>query len=230
MSFFHQIFRRIKTAAASSDISPTPPESRLGQFGAMDPKEILFSMPTLENTMPAFAPQPVGNQACQRMHEDDWRQFEFIDGRFRDELAREIGAIDKIWQKQAVPIGEGMTAFRETHVRTLIPRPLDISMDVSGFESLFGVVATPVALLFDDRALADVYAARLDNVFLYGAIQRNRLTTLGVEPSSSFALPDEAARRLGKLIVDHDLTLVHWRSRTVFESPQAAMKYLTGRD
>ena len=129
------------------------------QFGTMDPKKILFSVPTLENTMPVLMAEPIGNRTCQYMHEDDWRQFEFIDGRFRDELAREIAAIDRIWQEQSVPLGEGMTAFRQVHLRELIPQPLDMATDVAAFEALFGVKATPMVLLSGEHALANVYAA-----------------------------------------------------------------------
>ena len=85
-----------------------------------------------------------------------------------------------------------------------------------------------MVLLSGEHALANVYAAWYENVFLYGVIQQNRLTTLGIQPSGRFTLSEEAVQRLGKLVIDHDLKLVHWRSRTVFESPQAAMKYLTG--
>jgi len=85
-----------------------------------------------------------------------------------------------------------------------------------------------MTLIGYDDTLRDVHAIRLKNVIIYGAIQGDRLITLGVEALDRFAITGQTANRLEEFFIKHDLRLVHWPSRTVFETPQAAMKYLRG--
>lgn len=193
----------------------------------MDPQEILFSMPTINDALPSNLGSASPGDDCYQMHEDDWRQFEFVSAVFSSELADEIGAIDKIWTEQSVPVGEH-SAFRAIHVRQAIPTPLDIPFTVAEFEEIFGQKVCPITIGGYNRVLKDVHAIRLDNLIIYGTISAGRLSTLGLEPLDRFTLPDEAAGRLENFVTSHDLRLVHWRSRTLFETPKAAMKYLRG--
>ena len=80
----------------------------------VDPKTILFSLPTIENTMPPLEP---GDAACM-MHEDDWRQHELVSSRFEPEIAAELADIRKVHEDR-----EGM-GFKTIHVRSRIPEPL----------------------------------------------------------------------------------------------------------
>lgn len=194
----------------------------------MDPQDILFSTPTLNDALPtAFGPS-IAAADCFQMHEDNWRQFEFVSASYRTELASELAAIDKIWKEQGIPLGNDGTAFRSVHVRSRITKPLDIPMSVAEFEKLFGGPASPIALVGNKRILRDVHAIRRKNVVIYAVIQANRMTTLGIEPLDRFAITDEAADRLEQFITEHHLQLIHWPSRTHFETPQSAMNYLRG--
>jgi hypothetical protein len=194
----------------------------------MNPQDLLYPMPTLNDAVPTALGPPVPAEGCYQMHEDDWRQFEFVSGAFAAEIASDIAAIDKIWKEQSVPLGEGNTAFRRIHVRQKIPQPLDIPMSPADLEKLFGGRASSMTLMGYDKVLRDVYAIRLKNVIVYAVIHADRMTTLGLEPEDRFVIAGDAGDRLEQFVTEHDLRLVHWRSRTLFETPQAAMKYLRG--
>ncbi|NQT15237.1 MAG: hypothetical protein HQ582_20945 [Planctomycetes bacterium] len=194
----------------------------------MDPSDILFSTPTLNDALPELA-DVLADDACIRMHEDDWRQFEFVSSAFAEELLTELSAIDAIWKEHGVPIGDGH-AFRAVHVRKAIPRPLGIPFAVSDFEAMFGTQAEPIALLGYDEVLADVYAIRLEKLIVYAVISEGKMTALGLEPLDAFALQGDLAERFGAFLIKHDLRLVHWRSRTLFDSPAEAMEYLRGNE
>lgn len=103
----------------------------------MKTDDILFSTPTLNDSLPTeLGPTAIGNE-CYQMHEDDWRQFEFVSESFRQEVASELHAIDRIWTEKSVSVGNTMTAFREVHIRKNIPIPLDVPMSIADFEKLF---------------------------------------------------------------------------------------------
>lgn len=194
----------------------------------MNPQDILFSTPTLNDALPAALGPPIPKEGCCQMHEDDWRQFEFVSSTFAPEIASELEAIDKIWKEESVPIGDKGTAFRSVHVRKSIPKPLEIPMTLADFEKLFGGRASSMALIGNDKCLRDVHAIQLKNVIIYGVIQDDRLITLGIEPQDRFVITGETSDRLEPFLIKHGLRLVHWRSRKVFETPAAAIKYLRG--
>ena len=194
----------------------------------LDPKDILFSTPTLNDALPAELGPSAPGDDCFQMHEDDWRQFEFVSAALGAETSSELAAIDRIWKEQSVALGNDATAFRNVHVRQRIPTPLDVPMSLAEFEALFGKRASPVTFFGYEKVLRDVHAIPLDNVVVYAVIQNDRIKTLGLEPQGRFAITGDAADRLERILTEHDLRLVHWRSRTLFDTPQAAMKYLRG--
>ena len=192
----------------------------------MDPSDILFNTPTLNDALPQVGDMVAGDK-CIRMHEDDWRQFEFVSSAFAEELSAELSAIDAIWKEHSVPL-DGGHAFRSVHVRKAIPEPFNIPFAVSDLETMFGSQTEPISLLGYDSVLADVYAISLENLVVYAVISDGKMTTLGLEPLGAFTLQGDLAERFNTFLTKHDLRLVHWRSRTLFESPAHAMKYLTG--
>jgi hypothetical protein len=194
----------------------------------VNPKDVLFTTPTLNDALPKASDDPAPADSCYEMHEDNWRQFEFVSPSFADEIAAEVAAIDKIWKEESVPLQGMGTAFRRVHVRKRIPKPLAIPLSPADFEKLLGSLASPMTLTGYDKTLRDVRAARLTNVIIYGAFHGGKVTTIGIEALDRFAIGGEPANRLEQFVVEHDFRLVHWPSRTVFKTPQAAMKYLRG--
>jgi hypothetical protein len=195
---------------------------------AVDLQDLLYSTPTLNDALPSALGGAVPAQGCHEMHEDDWRQFEFVSSTFPAEVAAEVADIDRIWKEQSVPVGDGLTAFRAIHVRRRIPQPLSIPMSGADLEKLFGAKASPMTLRGYDRVLDGASAFRLQGVVACSLIVDGKLTVLGLEAQGRFAIWGELGDRLERFLLDHDLRLVHWRSRTVFETPQASMTYLRG--
>jgi hypothetical protein len=188
---------------------------------------MLFTTPTLNDALPTTFSEVVADADCFRMYEDDWRQFEFVSSEFAKELKAELKAIDKIWKKKSVPLGEHH-AFRKVHVRKAIPQPLNIPFTVSDLEAVFGAKVKPITISGYDKVLVDVYAISLENLIVYAVISDGKLRPLGLEPLGRFVLEDEVAQRFGEFLSKHDLKLVHWRSRTLFDSPAETMNYLRG--
>jgi hypothetical protein len=81
----------------------------------VDPRTVLFSLPTLENALP---PMQDGDGDALRIHEDDWRQLELVAARFEPEVVAELAAIREVHAERD---GAG---FRRLHVRERIPQPL----------------------------------------------------------------------------------------------------------
>jgi len=63
---------------------------------------------------------------------------------------------------------------------------------------------------------------------VYAAIHADRILALGLEASGRVSFNADVADGLERFVTENDLRLVHWRSRTLFPSPDAAMQYLRG--
>ena len=207
---------------AGFSVNASPPTT------TVDPNDILFSTSTLNDSLPALSYTPVPATG-HRMHEDDWRQFEFIDPAFSKETAAELAEIDRVWKEQSVDVGQGMTAFRKLHVRKRIARPIDVPTPAADFAKVFGGEPIPIALRGEETTIRDVQAVKIGSVILYGKIENDRLTTLGIERDGAIDLQPEAADRLDRFVTQHKLQLVHWPSRTRFETPDAVMKFLRAK-
>src|SRR6266536_1782860 len=60
-----------------------------------DPKTVLFSVPTICDEAPETVQNPVHDSPdAFRIHEDDWRQIEFIEGVGLPEIDREMADIE----------------------------------------------------------------------------------------------------------------------------------------
>lgn len=91
----------------------------LARLASMNPQDILFSLPTISNDMGRAVGNALPNDNIFAIHEDDWRQVEFVSTRFSSEIGQEIGDIRQIWKSQKRGAG-----FETLHVRERIPEPL----------------------------------------------------------------------------------------------------------
>jgi hypothetical protein len=143
----------------------------------VDPKTLLFSLPTIENTMP---PLGEGSAACN-MHEDDWRQHELVSARFEPEIAAELADIRKIHEDRK---GVG---FQSIHVRSRIPEPL--AGRTLALADLTTALGDPVreAVALSGSVVTGGFAYAIGGGYLYGREDGGLVREVGVargtEPS-----------------------------------------------
>jgi hypothetical protein len=193
----------------------------------MKPQDILYTTPTINDALPKLSQNETGNELTVRIHEDDWRQFEFVSLNHKEQINYELNSIDAIWKKHSVPIGE-YTGFNSIHVRKKITKPLSIKFSKSEFEKLIGGTSVGITFLDNSREIEDVYAIRKAGYIFYAHITANKLVTLGVERNTDEFLPEEVAKNIKNFVDENDLALIHWRSRTAVHPPEHVYNYFTG--
>jgi hypothetical protein len=110
--------------------SATPPDkvdfARTGQLRIVlseimhsPPGEILFSLPTISDDCGQATGNVLPHDGHFQIHEDDWRQVEFVAESFREAVAQELNDICAIHNQERVGL-----AFRRIHIRRRIPQPL----------------------------------------------------------------------------------------------------------
>jgi hypothetical protein len=196
------------------------------EVDTLDPNKILFSTPTLNDAIPTTVEGGAIRDGCIQLHEDDWRQFELVSAGLKPEVDAELLDIIAIWDNHSVPLGNSGTAFREVHVRKRLPMGLDVEIPLSEFELLVGGVTQPMTFYGYGEVLCDVHAARIDNLIIYAHVTDRSVTSIGLHVIEQFSLPTDFAVRFREFLLRHDLMLVHWRSRTLFESSDDVLGYL----
>jgi hypothetical protein len=163
----------------------------------VDPKELLFSLPTLANELPAMRDGDAS--AALVLHEDDWRQVELVSSRFEPEIAAELAAIRVIYAAR-----KGV-AFEKLHVREHIPEPLaGVALSVDQIKAALGgdVARRELAIRDTPGVVEGGFAFLVDGGAVYGYELNDRVACICVhrmEPDVLFELASA-----------HALVLVDW--------------------
>jgi hypothetical protein len=91
----------------------------LSPLQTVNPKNILFSLPTINDRICAVQ-KAKSLDGMLVIHEDDWRQVEFVSEKLLVDVETEFNSIRTIYETKWEEVG-----FTEMHVRKLIETPID---------------------------------------------------------------------------------------------------------
>jgi len=144
----------------------------LREVQMVDPRTILFSLPTLENTQPPLVGGELGD--AFRMHEDDWRQHELVSSALSAEIDAELA---DIVEAKASRKGVG---FEHLHVRQRIPEPLT-GVVLTRAEVAAALGHPPSrSLAIGDLRVEGGFALTTDHAIVYGLERDGALLALGL--------------------------------------------------
>jgi hypothetical protein len=187
---------------------------KVSEVKYVNPKDILMTLPTISNELPKVGTVPFSKDSYFNMHEDDWRQIEFLSRGQLIAVEKELDNIRLIYEKHSVPINNSsISAFNHLHVRTLIPDPIIFSENSPRLEELkelFG--SAPGSLTFSTSSgkpygfVENGFSFNCgDEVVFYGNLANgNSIASLGVRNH------EEAKMLCETLKEKYDLLLVDW--------------------
>ena len=82
-------------------------------------QDLLFSLPTISNEIGTVQGDAIPDDQTLALHEDDWRQVEFVSRSLAADVEKECADIRQIYATQRGGVG-----FKKVHVRKRIPEPL----------------------------------------------------------------------------------------------------------
>ena len=195
----------------------------------LDPGELLYSLATISNELPPIQP---GTTKLQKqvveLHEDDWRQVEFVAIAQQEQIDAELAAIGRVYEEQRTEEG----IFRAIHVRAGLAAPL--AGTAITLAELFAAFDPPPVQL-DGIAYRDVaglvangFALRLlSGIELLGIVdEAEHITVLCL----SHARPNNAIERdlpvLARFARAHRLCLINWYRAEQFPAEESALRAL----
>lgn len=174
----------------------------------VNPADALFSLATIGDELPAT--KGTAGEGALTLHEDDWRQMEFVAGGLREAMEREFAAIRAVHQSRGHHPG-----FEKVHVRKDVPRPLGEGIPAAGLDAWLGAEAESALAIQTGNLRAAVvggFALRLrGGGWAYGVREGDRVVVLGLAE-----VDDGAARALAGALGD-GYRLVDWLRAGVIE-------------
>lgn len=180
----------------------------------MNPNDILFTTPTLNNALPDFKEK---TDSCAFFHEDEWRQIEFITKDQKVSIDKEIAKIKDIYDNHSHK-GAGYTAFKNVAVRDLITQPL--SVDFSKLKSYLTdkpIKMQGLGLENNTGQVKGGFFFAINGVNYYGLTDNNFVKIFCIYSADSDKELKSATENLTKLLAAEKLYLVDWRSMKVFD-------------
>jgi hypothetical protein len=177
----------------------------------IDPGEVLFSLPTINDYLPGIAPGSSKlNQDVIELHEDDWRQVEWVSGSAGKVIASELDAIRRIYETERVEHG-----FRKVHLRKEIRSPLaGCGVRLEDLIESMGPSATRLAgVSYRDVAgiVESSFALRfLSSVEVYGVAPGGVIEALCCANRRTNNAPQPDVDNLAGFAARHNLVLVDW--------------------
>jgi hypothetical protein len=175
---------------------------------AIDPRKILFSLPTLCDPIPSVqpGPPPINYKA---LHEDDWRQIEFVPAANRENIATRLQELTAFKRQHRSGVG-----FTQVFIRPEHPKPFQTLAFSSA--RLPRLAESPLAL--GGGAIPGGFAlSDSSDWFIYGQRSSDgKILHLGIAPGRGVL-----SKHFIDAIVDlgrDDLLLVDWYATAMVDT------------
>jgi hypothetical protein len=194
------------------------------QSQKVDLSDVLYTTPTIENTFPEVEYTDPPSFKGLTVHEDDWRQIEFVSTNLIDLVAEEIASIQRIFEDQSKEIEAGLV-FKETHLRTKIPKPITLTFPIDSIEKHFHDIQYGDYGFYDGSKAKFGRELKTLGFQLYVIVVDNLVQVLGFHGLDSWDNLDEFKKCLKDFMEEQDLVIVDWRARLIIKSNELD-KYL----
>lgn len=178
----------------------------LRRLESLDPKTILFSLPTISGSALPKTFASASRNDIVTIHEDDWRQCEFISCVHSAEISAELAGIQNIRTNEAAAVG-----WRKIHLRERIAAPLPAGVTWSTVRNLLGDVDPIGGVAFGraENCIVDAVGARFpDGLILWGVPDHGALGALCVENVD--AATPATISALKQVADEISCVVVHW--------------------
>ncbi|GIG91479.1 hypothetical protein [Plantactinospora endophytica] len=194
------------------------------------PGDILYSLPTLCASLPAVAPTPAGADRLE-LHEDDWRQVEFVSADLGDEVQAELREVRRSFEQHARRDEQGrVQGFQNIHVRSNPVNPLSRPVSRTGLLDLLPPDARSrggIGFRGQRGIVPSSFAVTVGRVLLYGLADGDALAVLALraEPGPAAEPQPGLVAALERVMHEADLLLVDW-CRVALVGPASVGDYL----
>lgn len=180
---------------------------RLRKPTFVDASKVLYSLPTIYAQLPEAGDDLVQEGDCL-LHEDDWRQLEFVISDLTAVIEGELNAIGAIYGAHYANRG-----FDKMHMRQQPAHPLSGSLLIGDLMAQLGPSASRRGLAFDRQCtrIRDGFSLAIENdLLLYGLAPNSQIKVLCVVDRPRACLSPDILETIVRLCARERLLLVSW--------------------
>lgn len=178
---------------------------RLRKIEYMNPQEIKYSLPTVSNEFPPFSETSLFDDFEETIHEDDWRQNEFLSPSDLPLIETEIREILNIWENESHQVEGNFYSFNKLHVREKVDNS-GLNIELSELKTLLKTESLGrLAVHGNPGFVKNGFSLKTDSTVYYGILENNFVTRFCVRDFSDNSIDEIIAlnRRF-------ELVFVNW--------------------
>jgi hypothetical protein len=141
---------------------------KLRKIEKINLQDALFTLPTISNEIPMTVDRFLYNDFEVQIHEDDWRQNEFLKTSSFPLIDIEVSKIKEIWENESKKVDDKFTAFKKCHVRSTIGEPA-LSIDFGKVKQILNTNQIG-CLKVNHGFVQNSFALRTLNTTYYGVL------------------------------------------------------------
>ncbi|ATL46642.1 hypothetical protein COR50_05280 [Chitinophaga caeni] len=178
---------------------------KLKKIEKLDPRDTLYSIPTISSELPNLAEKAPFPDFTLYLHEDEWRQKEFIHPKKLVIAGEEVDEIKEIWMNESKEIDEDHRAFKRIHVRKLIGTP-NLYIPLFELAKLLNA-GEPGSVAFQgiEGFVENGFALETGNSKYYGLVENGVVKLLGVVEEGKATM-----REVGLILKVFPASFVNW--------------------
>ena len=140
---------------------------KMRKIEKINPNDLWYSTPTISNEFPQTDSKTEQTNFDIQIHEDDYRQNEFLNLNAQPLIEKEIVDIKDIWENYSKK-SDDYTLFKKCHVRNVIGAP-NLTINFNKLKSLLKCNSAGQVLINGD-ALANGFALKTANTTYFGVL------------------------------------------------------------
>lgn len=179
---------------------------KMRQLKKVKTDDILFSLPTISGHIPTQVSKAAQfNDFVFTMHEDNWRQYEFLNKSAFPLIDLEIDKITEVKTQHNHAVDDSLTAFKKCHLRTSINHP-DLSLHLNKLKQVLNISEIgSFALKGYEGFVPASFAMKTGKSTYYGRLKGDQVTELCIADFSEHTIDE-----IKQVVEAFDLVFVDW--------------------
>jgi hypothetical protein len=175
---------------------------------SIKPKNILFTTPTVEETLPEFEDKI--DTTNLQFNQDDWRQIEFISKPQKNSIVLEIEKIKDVYDHFSQKT-DSYTAFKKVALRDIIKEPLAVDFSkLKSYLSVNNAQIKGVSLYNNSGQVRNGFSFTVNGITYYGVLNNNTVQTFCIHSIDGKENLKTSIENLSKFLKGESLYLIDW--------------------
>lgn len=183
---------------------------KMRKIEKMNSNDIWFSTPTISNEFPQTIPKKNETEFDVLIHEDDYRQREFLNINSISQIQEEFNSIKDIWKNHSKK-SEEYTLFKNCHVRNSIGSP-NLNINFNELKTLLNCYSMGQVII-NGEVLANGFAFKTDNTTYFGTLLNETIMELCIAQWN-----DNSRNEILEINKTFNLLFVNWYNYDLIEN------------